>query len=94
MPPSRLGAGRLNRRLWLVAATCSIAAYALITASHFTIGELSLDEAATFFVSALPWRDVLTVPVSFQSQPPLFYLVLHSWMRMGDTEPVLRALPY
>jgi hypothetical protein len=93
MLPSRLGAERLNRRLWLVATTCVVAAYALKTASHFTQGELFLDDAGTFFVALLPIRDVLTVPTIYHAQPPLFYLVLRAWVHLGDSEPVLRALP-
>ena len=70
-----------------------LAAYALVIASHYGLGELSLDEASTFFISALDWPQVIARSLSFQSQPPLFYLLLHGWIRIGDTEPILRALP-
>ena len=93
MPASCRGAGRLTRRLWFGAAACVLAAYALVIASHYSLGELSLDEASTFFISALDWPEVIARSLSFQSQPPLFYLLLHGWIRIGDTEPILRALP-
>jgi hypothetical protein len=93
MPSPRLGAGGLTGRAFVVSATCIVGAQALILASHFTSHELSLDEAVTFFVSAMRWRSVITVPITFQSQPPLFYLALHGWIRLGDHETVLRALP-
>ena len=83
----------MNRGLWLGAVACVSAAYGLYTSAYFTQGELILDEAATFFVAVRSLRDVLTLPVSFQAQPPLFYLVLHEWLRFGDAEPWLRVLP-
>lgn len=88
-----LGRGRLNRSLWPIAAACVVASYLLISFSHFTLGELSMDDAATFFVAIHPLRDLLTLPVNAQGQPPLFFVALHGWLRFGDAEPVLRALP-
>jgi len=85
--------GRLNTPARLIAAACVAASFLLITVSHFTIGELSVDDAATFFVAVHPWRDLLALPVMSQGQPPLFFLALHGWLRFGDTEPVLRVLP-
>ena len=93
MPSPDLGAGRLTRRAFVIAAASVVAAQALILAVHFTTHELILDEAVTYFVSAMPWRRVLTVPITFQSQPPLFYLALHGWIHLGDSEAALRALP-
>ena len=86
-------AGRPARRSFLAAAACVLAAFALTTASHFTLGELGLDDASTFFVALRPARDVVAVAMAFHSQPPLFYLALHAWLRLGDSEPVLRTLP-
>jgi hypothetical protein len=52
-----------------------------------------LDDASTFFVALRPLRDIPAVAMTFHSQPPLFYWALHAWLGLGDTEPVLRALP-
>ncbi len=93
MPVSDLGRGRVNRPAWLLAAACVVASYLLITFSHFTLGELSMDDAATFSVALHPLRDLAMLPVHSQGQPPLFFVALHGWLRIGDTEPVLRALP-
>lgn len=64
----------------------------ILAGAATSIGELSLDEASTFFVAARPFRDVLTLPISFHAQPPLYYLALHEWLRVGDSEPWLRLL--
>ena len=40
-----------------------------------------------------PLRDIAALAITFHSQPPLFYWALHAWVRIGDTEPVLRTLP-
>ena len=93
MPSPDPGAGRLTRPPYLFAVACVLAAYALTTASHFTQGELSLDDASTFFVAVRPLVDIPAVAISFHSQPPLFYFALHAWSRIGDTEAALRALP-
>ena len=82
-----------TRPSWLFAAACVVASYLLITGSHFTLGELAVDDAATFFVAVHPVGDLLTLPVASQGQPPLFFLALHEWLHAGDTEPVLRLLP-
>ena len=81
------------RLSWLCAAACVLASYLLITFSHFTLGELTVDDAATFFLAVHPIREVLTLPVVSQGQPPLFFLALHAWLRLGDSEAVLRWLP-
>src|SRR5437016_2039943 len=83
----------LNRSQFIIAVACVLAAYALLTASHFTIGELFLDDASTFFVARRPLRDIPAIARTFHAQPPLFYLALHEWLRIGDTEAVLRVLP-
>ncbi len=83
----------MNRPAWLISATCVVASYLLITFSHFTVGELTLDEAMSFFMAVPPLRDVLTLSVTSQGHPPLFFIALHEWLRLGDTEPVMRLLP-
>jgi hypothetical protein len=64
----------------------------MLAVNALTTGELVLDEASTFFVAIRPLRDVVTLPITFHSQPPLYYLALHEWLRLGDTEPWLRLL--
>ena len=88
-----MGNGRLNARHYRIAAACVLAAYACATASRFTQGGLALDDASTFLVALRPLVDIPALAVSFQAQPPLFYLALHAWLRLGDSEPVLRVLP-
>jgi len=78
----------------LAAAALVLLAHLLLTLPHLNKGELDLDEAGTFIVSTQPLHDVLTVPTTFHSQPPLFYLVLGAVARMADSEPVLRIVPW
>ena len=95
MPDAGAGAraSGLSPRSYLVASACLLVAFALLTASPFTLGELELDDASTVLVASRPLGEVLTTPTAFHSQPPLFYLALHEWLRVGDSEAVLRALP-
>src|SRR5258708_2628934 len=86
-------AGSLGRRGGAIAVACVLAAYAFHTASQFTQGELGLDESASFFIACNPFRNIPSVALTMHSQPPLFYLALHGWLRLGDTEPTLRVLP-
>ena len=78
----------------LAAAALVLLAHLLLTLPHLNKGELDLDEAGTFIVSTQPLHDVLTVPTTFHSQPPLFYLVLGAVARVADSEPVLRIVPW
>jgi hypothetical protein len=78
----------------VAAALCVLAAFVLISASHFTIGELKLDDASTFLVASRPLAQIAPTAMAFHAQPPLFYLALHEWLRVGDTEAVLRLLPF
>jgi len=61
------------------------------TAAHFTQGELGLDDASrSCRVRPLPRSRAGDPP--FHSTPPCS-TGAHAWIRIGDTEAVLRALP-
>lgn len=64
----------------------------MLAGAAFSTGELALDEASTFFVAVRPLQEVLTLPITFHAQPPLYYVALHEWLRVGDSEPWLRLL--
>jgi hypothetical protein len=92
-------AGTISReRSWssplILAAVLIVAAHVLLTVPVLTRGELSLDESGTFLVSTRPLADVFTVPTTFHSQPPLFYLALRAVATHADDEPALRMLPW
>ncbi len=86
--------GRSWSRALILAAVLIVAAHVLVTLPALTKGELNLDESGTFLVSTRPLADVLTVPTSFHSQPPLFYLALRAVATQADDEPALRMLPW
>jgi hypothetical protein len=78
----------------VVAAALIIAASIFLTLPQLSKGELDLDEAGTYLVSTRPLAEVLTVPTTYHSQPPLFYLALHAVAMQDDNEPALRILPW
>lgn len=80
--------------LLILAAALIVAAHALLIVPTLTKGELDLDESGTFLVSTRPIADVFTVPTTFHSQPPLFYLALRSVATHADDEPALRIVPW
>jgi hypothetical protein len=78
----------------VIAAALIFAASIFLTIPQLSKGELDLDEAGTFLVSTRPLADVLTVPTTWHSQPPLFYLALRAVAMQDDNEPALRILPW
>jgi hypothetical protein len=78
----------------VIAAALIIAASIFLTIPQLSKGELDLDEAGTFLVSTRPLAEALTVPTTYHSQPPLFYLALRAVATQDDSEPTLRILPW
>lgn len=50
------------------------------------------DEVSTFMVSALNPKMIWTLIGNVDSNPPLYYFVLHFWMKLGEGEFALRSL--
>ena len=58
-----------------------------------TVSELWLDEAQTVYISGLP-LDRMVEGLRHDGAPPLFYVLLHGWMRIfGDGNLSVRFLP-
>ena len=55
--------------------------------------ELNTDEATSFFIAGLDWGDTWTSLSTSEANGSPFYLMLHFWRGLGDTEFVLRLLP-
>ncbi len=74
---SALTLGALALRLWRLDA----------------LGGFDWDEVATVYIAARPLPDLLAYlrGAPFE-HPPLYYLLAHAWLRLGDSEAVLRAL--
>jgi uncharacterized membrane protein len=53
--------------------------------------ELWLDESSTWGIAHRGARTVLTLPTEFHSQPPLYYLLLHYWMKLSDSTSFMRG---
>jgi predicted membrane-bound mannosyltransferase len=52
---------------------------------------LSGDEATHFEIASVPTKDLYRATLT-EAHPPLFFLVLHSWRLLGNSEVVLRLL--
>jgi hypothetical protein len=59
----------------------------------FDIGSkgLWLDEAFSVWMGRQPPSEMLSWLVRIDQHPPLYYLLLHSWMRLGDDAATVRA---
>ena len=57
-----------------------------------TMRELSLDEASTYHIATHPLGELVRLAVESHSQPPLYYLILHFILPLGDSELVLRGV--
>ena len=53
---------------------------------------LWIDEAFSVWMGRQPVGQMLSWLVRIDQHPPLYYLLLHLWMRLGDGEAVVRAL--
>ncbi|MBI3286892.1 MAG: glycosyltransferase family 39 protein, partial [Chloroflexi bacterium] len=60
----------------------------------FRLGDQSLwlDEAFSVTLSRKPVLEMLRLIVLSDSHPPLYYLLLHFWMILGDSEVLVRLL--
>jgi mannosyltransferase len=81
--------GRVER--WGIAAL--IAVGVLLRLYRLGIEPLWLDEAASLTLARLPLSMIWSwAPTVDPANPPLYYALLHLWLRVGDTETVLRLL--
>lgn len=60
---------------------------------HLGTDELSTDEATSFFIARRDWGDTWISLSTSEANGSPFYLLLHFWTSLGDTEFVLRILP-
>jgi len=62
----------------------------LLRALVLNARSLWFDEAFSVAVARLPWRDIWSVVARTDPHPPLYYLLLHFWLRVGDTPGAVR----
>jgi hypothetical protein len=90
LPETAPAAGR--RVPWLALATGAVLVLAVVV-RFATVSALWLDEAQTVAIAKLPLRD-LTEGLRHDGSPPLFYVMLHAWIRVfGDGDLSVRFLP-
>jgi mannosyltransferase len=77
---------------WLKLGTGFVLFLAVVV-RFVTVSPLWLDEAQTVAIARLPLGD-LAEGLRHDGSPPLFYVLLHGWMRIfGDGDLAVRALP-
>jgi 4-amino-4-deoxy-L-arabinose transferase-like glycosyltransferase len=52
---------------------------------------LWFDEAFSVAIARLPWSEGARLIAKTDAHPPLYYLLLHLWLRLGDTPAVVRS---
>ncbi|MGH3860743.1 glycosyltransferase family 39 protein [Actinokineospora sp.] len=76
---------------WSVAAATVVAAAAALRIARLAAKSLWFDETYSVFVASLPIGRLLTITALNDAHPPLYYLMLHVWMRLfGDGEIAVR----
>jgi len=81
-----------SRLPWPAIATGAVVALGVVV-RFATVSPLWLDEAQTVGIARLPLRH-LTEALRHDGAPPLFYVLLHGWMRLfGDSDFSVRFLP-
>jgi len=78
-------------RASLIEAGLLVVAALLIRGGVLNVRSLWFDEAFSVAVARLPWREALSV-IRTDAHPPLYYLLLHVWIQMGDSPTVVRGL--
>ena len=95
MPHLEPEAGRIDR-LFRRATPCLLLAIVALGGAlrFYQIGSegLWLDEAFSVWMSWQPVGKLLGWLVRIDQHPPLYYLLLHFWMALGDDEATVRAL--
>ena len=76
---------------WLLAATGLVLVLAVVV-RFLTVSTMWLDEAQTVAIARLPLGD-MAEGLRHDGAPPLFYVLLHGWMRIfGEGDLAVRAL--
>ena len=83
---------RIALVMWIFVVVAISALHLCINANDIGHPELWLDESSTWGVAHRPFVTVLTLPTQFHSQPPLYYLLLHFWMKIYDARWFMRGL--
>jgi hypothetical protein len=84
---------RARRRRALLRAAIAVAVLAGVVLRFCTTSDLWLDEALTVNIARLPLGDIPEA-LRHDGAPPLYYFVLHGWMRLfGEGDVAVRALP-
>jgi mannosyltransferase len=69
-----------------------VALGALLRFYHIGAKSLWIDEAFSLWMARQPVGQMLDWLVRIDQHPPLYYLLLHAWMRLGESEATVRAL--
>lgn len=76
---------------WALPATVTLAA-ALLRWMQINDEGMWLDEAFSVWIARLPLPDLFAWIVRIDQHPPLYYLLLHGWLALGESEAALRGL--
>lgn len=76
------------------AALLTIVSVATAIRIAFLLRNLSLttDEATSVVISQLPWHSFIAHLVSYEANMAVYYLALRSWLLIGSSEGIVRAL--
>jgi len=94
-PHAEEGPNRLNRLLQRAAPFLLLAIVALggfLRAYQIGSKGLWLDEAFSVWLGWRPPGEMLSWLVRIDQHPPLYYILLHFWMVLGDGAAIVRAL--
>jgi 4-amino-4-deoxy-L-arabinose transferase-like glycosyltransferase len=75
---------------WPAVIAVTLAAFAL-RALRLANPPLTIDEYATWAFSSAPLSRLLGPDYWVETNPPLYYLLMHSWLALGDSAAILRA---
>ncbi len=84
------GSARARREFWTLAVV--LAGAVVVRAAVLNARSLWFDETFSVAVARLPWLSGLRLIAQTDAHPPLYYMLLHLWVKMGDSPEVVRAL--
>ena len=92
-PPISATARRPALPYWQIVVLTGIAALGLLLRLHDLDGKsLTMDESFSVYWASKPLLEIPGGLAQHEFHPPLYYLILHFWMKLGRDEVTLRLL--
>ena len=82
----------ISNRTWTVALLVIVAAAAGLRLFHLDTQSFFLDEAVQVRLASLPVKELLSMRYTWDVLPPGTMLLLHFWMKLGDSDFWVRLL--